>query len=82
MDKWEEVSGIKNISGVNVETIRKRKGLKQKDLVNALAEKGIAISTSGFSKLEKRSRRVSDIEVVALAEILNVSVDELLDQND
>lgn len=70
--------GNKNITGVNVEAIRKQKGLKQKDLVDALAEKGVTISKSGFSKLEKRNRRVSDIEVLALADILDVSVDELL----
>lgn len=72
--------GNKNITGVNVEAIRKQKGLKQKDLVDALAEKGVAISKSGFSKLEKRNRRVSDIEVLALADILDVSVDELLEK--
>ena len=82
MDKKDVVLGTKNITGANVEIIRKQRGLKQKDLVNALAEKGIVISASGLSKLEKRNRRVTDIEVLALAEILEVSVEELLDSND
>ena len=74
--------GTKNLVGLRVEFLRKRKGLKQKDLANALAEKGVTISASGLSKLERQVRTVSDIELIALADVLDVPVGALLEVND
>lgn len=74
--------GTKNLVGLRVEFLRKRKGLKQKDLANALAEKGVTISASGLSKLERQVRTVSDIELIALANVLDVPVGALLEVND
>lgn len=71
---------IRNLVGVRVESLRKKKGLKQKDLSMALAEKGVTISSSALSKLERQTRMVSDIELIALAEVLNVSVCDLLEK--
>ncbi|MEE0569090.1 MAG: helix-turn-helix domain-containing protein [Lachnospiraceae bacterium] len=44
----------------------------------ALAEKGVQMSPTGLSKIETQSRMVSDIELVAIAEVLGVSVERLL----
>lgn len=75
----DEVDKIpKNIVGKNVEAIRKEKKLKQRELVLMLKEKDFIISTSGLSKLEANRRKVTDKELVALAEVLEVSVEELL----
>ena len=73
---------VRNVIGDRVEQLRKQKGLTQKDLTVELLKKGVSISPSGLSKLEKKIRKVTDIEVVALAEALEVSVNYLLDSNE
>ena len=70
---------VRNVIGERVEVQRKRNGLTQKDLTDELSRKGVSISTSSLSKLEKQIRKVTDYEVVALAEVLGVSVNYLLD---
>lgn len=64
--------------GVRVEEIRKKKGMKQKELLAQLQVRGVDMNASGLSKLEGQVRYVTDIELVALADILEVSVDRLL----
>ena len=70
--------GEKNIVGAKVEKRRKEIKMKQIDLLNALRDKGIDFNASGLSKLEGQIRCVNDYELVALAEILDVSVEWLL----
>lgn len=78
MSKSCAVKGTKNVIGTNVLALRKQKGLRQTDLAAALAEKGVQMSPTGLSKIETQSRMVSDIELVAIAEVLGVSVERLL----
>lgn len=70
--------GDKNIVGKRVEEKRKSIGMKQKDLLIRLNAKGIDINSSGLSKLEGQMRSVTDFELVALAEVLGVSIDWLV----
>ena len=70
--------GNKNIIGARVELIRKEKAIKQKELLAQLQVKGVDMNASGLSKLEGQIRRVSDIELKALSEVLEVSVNYLL----
>ena len=57
---------------------RKQKGMKQKELLAQLQVNGVDMNASGLSKLEGQIRFVTDVELVALADILEVSVDYLL----
>ena len=52
--------------------------MKQVELLAKLQLAGINISVPALSLLEGQKRPVSDIELNALADILNVSVDWLL----
>lgn len=52
--------------------------MKQVDLLAKLQVAGIDITTPALSLLEGQRRPVSDIELKALSEILEVSVDWLL----
>lgn len=65
--------GDKNVVGSRVELTRKRKDMKQKELLAQLQVNGIDMSASALSKLEGQVRTVSDIELIALSEILEVS---------
>ena len=70
--------GDRNIVGARVTEARKAKGMKQVELLAKLQTAGIDISVPALSLLEGQKRPVSDIELSALADILNVSVDWLL----
>lgn len=70
--------GTCNMIGARVEVSRKRQGMKQKDLLAQLQVKGVDMNASGLSKLEGQIRHVTDIELVAIADVLDVSVGWLL----
>ena len=64
--------------GARVTEARQAQGMKQIELLTKLQLAGIDISSPALSLLEGQKRPVSDIELNALASILNVSVDWLL----
>lgn len=70
--------GTRNLVGERVSQKRKEIGMKQKDLLTQLQIRGIELNPSGLSKLEGQVRSVNDYEIIALAEVLNVSVAWLL----
>ena len=70
--------GNKNLIGARVEAARKEQGMKQKELLAQLQVRGVDLNASGLSKLEGQNRFVTDFELLALSEILNVSVYWLL----
>ncbi|MBR3949281.1 MAG: helix-turn-helix transcriptional regulator [Oscillospiraceae bacterium] len=70
--------GNKNICGANVERIRKEQGMKQATLVAKMQLAGVDINPSSLSKLEGQIRVASDIELKAIAAILDVSMEELV----
>jgi len=57
-------------------------GMKQVELLAKLQLAGIDMSIPALSLLEGQKRPVSDIELTALADILEVSVDWLLGRED
>ncbi len=70
--------GDKNIVGNKITQLRLEKNIKQKELLAKLQTNGIDINPSSLSKLEGQTRPVSDIELKTLAEIFDISADELL----
>ena len=79
-----EPVGNRNIVGTRVRQARKgaTPPITQRDLVARLQVLGMVIDQSGLSKIESGQRPVSDIEVVALAKALKVSVEWLLQGSD
>lgn len=70
--------GSRNIAGARVEQRRKAIGMKQKDLLTQLQVRGVDLNASGLSKLEGQIRSINDYELIALSEVLGVSVNWLL----
>lgn len=70
--------GTRNMVGVKIEEKRKEIGMKQIELLKKLEEKGLDFNASGLSKLEGQIRSITDFELVAISEILGVSVHWLL----
>lgn len=70
--------GDRNLIGARVTQARLSLGMKQVELLAKLQLAGVDMSTPALSLLEGQKRPVTDIELVALAEILRVSVTWLL----
>ena len=71
--------GSCNMVGKNIERLRKKKGIKQKDFVAKMQAMGCDINPTSYSKLEGQLRYVTDFELKALSEVLGMTVNELLD---
>ena len=69
-----------NLIGRNVRKIRKQKKMSQQELSAKLELMSVYICRGSISRLEDQTRTVTDIELYALAQVLQVSVDELLKQ--
>lgn len=74
--------GDKNICGANIERIRKQLGMKQSTLMSKMQLMGVDINPSSLSKLEGQTRSATDIELKAIAKILGVNVEDLLQELD
>ena len=76
--------GKRNVVGDRVRQARKaaRPPITQIDLVARLQILGMQIDQSGLSKIESGRRPVTDVEVIALAKALKVSVAWLLKETD
>lgn len=74
--------GERNIVGVRVEKARKAINMKQKDLLTQLQVRGVELNASGLSKLEGQLRYVTDFELVALSDVLGVSINWLVGRED
>lgn len=69
--------GTKNAVGKMVYQLRRDKQMKQTDLLTQLQLRGIDICPSSLSELEGQNRSVTDLELLALANIFSVSLEEL-----
>ena len=74
-------SEIKNVIGPRVRLARLKTNphVSQNDLSGRLARQGIQMTQTAISKLESGDRAVLDYEIVALAKVLKVSVEWLLE---
>ena len=68
-----------NLVGGNVRKYRKRKKMSQLRLSEKLELLGVYICRGSISRVEDRSRTVTDIELYALAEVLGVSIADLFE---
>ena len=76
--KIYDFNGKKNICGERVKAARRSLGLSQLDLAAKLQVSGVNIERDSVSRIEIGTRFVADYELLALAEILNVSLEYLL----
>ena len=70
--------GLNNVCGKNVSALRSELKISQRELADRMQLVGIDIDKNAIQRLECGKRFVTDIELVALAKIFNVSCDELL----
>ena len=66
-----------NIVGANVRAFRKKRRMSQQALSNKLELLGVYVCRGSVSRIEDGSRTVTDIELLAIAKVLGVSVGEM-----
>lgn len=73
--------GDANIVGRNIEMLRKKRGIKQKDFIAKIQIMGCDMNPTSYSKLEGQVRSATDKELFVISKILGVPMEELFDQN-
>ena len=71
--------GTNNLCGPNIARYRKQLKLSQRALADQLQVIGLDIDKNAIQRIEAGKRFVTDIELVALAKVLDVSYAELLE---
>jgi len=69
-----------NLIGPNIQKIRKSMNLSQKELVARCNLLGWDISRGTLAKIESRTRKISDGEVLYLSKALKVDIERLFNQ--
>ncbi|MBR2381085.1 MAG: helix-turn-helix transcriptional regulator [Clostridia bacterium] len=80
MFKNKSSSGKNNICGEKIYALRKAHipKMSQRILAEKLQIKGIDVDKNAIQRIESGERFVTDIELKALAEVFNTTVDSLL----
>lgn len=71
--------GNQNIVGKKIESIRKAKGIKQKDFIAQMQTMGCDINPTSYSKLEGQLRSATDKELYVISKILGVKIEDLIE---
>ena len=72
----------RNLIGRRVEALRKARSIKQKDFIARLQVAGLDINPTSYSKLEGQTRVATDKEVLIIAQVLGVPMEELFKNDD
>lgn len=70
--------GRNNVCGENVAKLRKSLKLSQRQIADLLQLNGLDVDKNAIQRIEAGKRFVTDIELIALSKIFNVTYDELL----
>lgn len=81
MFKNKNADGTRNLCGKNVARLRMamQPKLSQNKLAHQLQLAGLDLEKNAVQRIESGERFVTDIELKKLADVLGVSVDELID---
>lgn len=82
MYKNKNVDGSLNICGKKISKLRKQLSPKvsQRALADMLQLQGIDLDKNSIQRMESGQRFITDIELKALARILNTTADDLLSE--
>lgn len=80
MYKNKSEHGLNNICGQKIRKLRpEMKNVSQRKLADMLQVQGLDIDKNAIQRMESGKRFITDIELKALAKVLNVTYAELLD---
>ena len=72
--------GNANMVGRNIESLRKERGIKQKDFIAKMQVMGCDINPTSYSKLEGQVRSATDKEIYVISKILGVKMEDLFNE--
>ncbi len=72
--------GSANMVGRNIEAMRKKMGIKQKDFIAKIQVMGCDMNPTSYSKLEGQVRSATDKEIFVIAKILGVAMEDLFSE--
>lgn len=72
----------KNVTGNRIREARQKRRLSQADLAAKLQVAGITIERDSISRIEIGTRFVADYELMVMAQVLNVSLEWLLSEDE
>lgn len=72
------IDGRNNLCGKKVAFLRTDMGISQRELADRLQIIGLDIDKNAVQRIEAGKRFVTDIELKALSNVFNLSIDELL----
>ena len=79
MPKPRTESGEKNLISKRLVKLRQIHHMSQRDLANKLQLAGYDMDKNVITRIETNKRYVTDIELKAFCEVLDVTYDELID---
>ena len=79
MFKLKTTLGTNNICGANLIRLRHEKGISQRQLAKNMQIAGYDVDHHFIRRIENGERFVTDIELVALAKVLQVEITDLID---
>ncbi len=71
-----------NLIGNNLKKFRKKQKLSQQRLSDRLELMGVYICRGSISRIEDKSRTVTDIELYAISKILQVDISDLIEDEE
>ena len=74
----KSTTGRNNICGTQIAKFRKEMGKSQRQLADALQLEGLDVDKNAIQRIEAGKRFVTDIELVYLCKVLNVTYEDLL----
>ena len=72
-------SGKNNVCGKNITKYRKVLNISQRELADRLQLIGLDVDKNAIQRMESGQRFITDIEILYLIKVLNVSLIELFD---
>ena len=73
--------GRNNIAGVKVAALRKALKISQREVADRLQLIGLDIDKNAVQRIESGQRFVTDIELISLAKVFSVTIDDLLNRD-
>lgn len=80
MPKVSSKDGRKNLISNRLKALRKEHGMSQRDLATRLQLKGYDMDKNVVTRIETNKRYVTDIELTALCEVLDIDFSELIEK--
>ena len=71
---------IRNILGPQIREIRRAKGWSQAEMIGKIQLKGWNVERTVLTKIERCHRCLTDYEIIVIAQILGVTLNDLLPQ--